>query len=770
MLSRIMKSPRLPLIPISYFPMNSNFRLTHCAIFLCFVMLSVGCGGGGGGGAATTQAVTPPPTPTPTPTCYGSAIGAQTTILSTPVVPQPVAASDIVGFIIQNTDSAASTQRYTSFGQVFVAGKVQTSDTLSTAIGGVATPVQMDALATWPDGSVKLASLTLQVPVLCASSQVSALLSKAAATSTTPVSLTSTKPALTVTLSFTSGSYSGSQTIDLGAALQTTLASAPDYWLRGPLATQARVDVPIANGVSDSSSTLHLTADVTLYADGSAMADVQFNNDLTTVIAAGGTVGPQAPLAALAYTATINFQSTSATRTVSQDQYADWNSIVWSSTTPQFNVQHDIAQLISAGATLPYDVSTGVTNSLPQNYDKNILQATDFGLPLARNGITRYMPNTGGRPDIGFTTQFNTVWLLTQDARAAKVAMAQGDTAGAVPWNYKLSNGRWLTPAEVSNVWVDNVLWRGGAPYKPYSGIANKANTDPDNLSSGLLWMPDGDHQPNLSYVPYLMSGARWNLDRLSAQAAFSLVNISPDARCQQPTPQSTSTCDIVLNGSNQVRGQAWAFRELRQAAFIAHPGSHESAVFSQAVTNNWAYVKSQQPAWAAKQGQATGWVPGAYTTAGVTPEWQQDFLTGMAVMSARMGDADARAFVTWQQPWLSGRFIGSGMNPYDGCTYNLMVMDPSTSTYLNTWSAIEAATLAAKDATGASLSNGSTWANSNGYYCALARSSLIGALALTPSDTGLKQALTWLQGSGAPYIDQASFQGDPTFNLASPK
>ncbi len=688
-----------------------------------------------------------PPPVVVTPSCLGTATPAPATVLYAPTVPQPVTVSDIVGFIIQNTDTAASTTRITTFGQIFIAGKVQSTDTLIATFNGTQTAVQMDALATWPDGSVKLASIALQVPSLCANSQLPVLLSRTSTpvATTTSVSLTSTKPALSVTLQFTGGSYTGPKTVDLGVALQTSLASNPDYWLRGPLVTQARVDVPLADGQSASTSTLHLTADVSVFADGSAMADVQFNNDITTVIPQSGTVNPQPALPALAYMATIKFQGVQTTQTVNQVQYTNWHAPVWSTRAPQVNVQHDIAQLETAGAVLPYDLTTGVNNSLLQNYDQGILKKAGFGLPLAANGVTTYMPMTGGRPDIGFTTQYNTVWLLTQDIRAAAVAVAQSNTSGAVPWNYKLANGRWLTPDVATTVWVDG---RGG-PQGYSDGIANIADSS--------FWTPDSSHQPNLNYFPYLMTGDRWHLDRLLSQAAFNLVNSWPGYRCK------TNKCNTVLNGDDQLRAQAWAFRELQQAAFIGPNTSPEVSYFNQTAIDNWGYVQIQQPLWASKQGEATGWFPGNYG-GGVTAEWQQDFLTGVAVMSALMGDTKARNFVKWQQPWLSGRFIGNGMNPRDGCVYNITVMDSSGSNFLNTWVAIEEATVAANQ------SNGTTWSQSNGYYCALARSSLSGALVLTPADTTIQGALSWLTRAGAPYTDQAYFQSDPTFNIFSPK
>jgi len=58
-------------------------------------------------------------------------------------------------------------------------------------------------------------------------------------------------------------------------------------------------------------------------------------------------------------------------------------------------------------------------------------------------------------------------------------------------------------------------------------------------------------------------------------------------------------------------------------------------------------------------------------------------------------------------------------------------------------------------------------WKNSAGYYCALARGALTGALRLQPKDINLSAALTWLLNTNAPYTSQASFRNDPTFDLA---
>ncbi len=748
-------------------PLTSQ-RAVCLSVFAILIGMLTGCGSGGGSSSTSSGSTTTTSSTTTTTqvlgTCYGNPTAAPASIMLPPSVPQPQAGTDIVGVNLQNTTNGNIAAHVFTFGQIFQQGQVQPTDTLVVHMAGSTYQAQLDALATWPDGSVKLGAITLQTPILCAGSTLAALLSKATGSdpvfSATPVDLVNAPINLTVNLSFTGGQYSGTRAVDLGSALKTALATSPAYWLRGPLATQSRIDVPLSGG------TLHLTADVTAYADGSVTADVQFNNDLTTIIPLSGAVNPQAALAPLQYSATVNLQGTPTNYSVSQIQYTDWhvvrNSVgapllnVSSANTPAINVQHDLAYLQHSGAILPYDRATGVAYQPTQygnafNAIANVKSVAGFGTPFAANGVTQYMPTTGGRADIGYTTMWNTVWLLTQDERAALVGLAQGDTSGVVPWNYKLANGRWLTPGDSSSVWVDS---RGG-PHGYTDGIANVADTS--------VWNPDGAHQPNLNYVPYIMTGSRWYLDRLNAQAAVGITGSWPGARCRPSCAAHTD--DIVLNGSDQIRQSAWSMREIQEAAFIGKPGSFEHTYFNQVVVDNWTYVQSQQASLASAGGQVYGYIGlGTYGVADVIPEWMEDYLTGVAVLGAQMGFPGALQFVNWQKDsWLAGRFIGSGMNPYDGCNYNLTVGSGGGTPY-TTWAAIESATVAAGESNGAG--NSAHWAQSNGDYCSLARAALGGALTLYPSDASLIQALNWLNNAGAPYTDQASFQNDPTYNV----
>ena len=671
--------------------------------------------------------------------CLITVCHAQTIVLP-PVFPKPSAPQQVVGVIFLNTARMATPGGYVTFGQVFAPGTVQATDQLSVVSGAAA---QMDALSLWPDGTVKLGAITAALPPIAAGISLPAMIAKGSVPGGLPVNLAGAAIALSVDLTFIGQTNLAPRHIDIGAALKAKLLRTPAYWLKGPLATQARVDV----GVTAS---LHLLADVTMYADGSIAADVQFNNDLT-MKASGGT---------LSYNANIVLgSSTYAYNNITHYQYQDWHAVLTQPSLPALNVQHDPAYLQSTGAVLPYNLALGVSDATLQIYAA-MAAKPGFGQPLNPNGVTQNMTQTGGRADIGWTTQYNTVWLITQDARAATVALAQGDAAGAVPWNMKLANGHWLNTVDYPLIWVDQRAAQNGLTGLTQWPVADAACCTEDNG-----WAPDAAHEPNLAYVPYLMTARRWYLDRLNTEAMWGLVTTWPALGTYQASGRcaaSVSVCDIVTASNNQLRAQAWSMREVVLAAWIGHPGSFEGNYFGTVATDNWKYILSQSAGLSAAQGDVAGWLPGTYGAAFVTTPWQQDFFAGIAAWATLMGDSRAAQVLAWEHSFLVGRFTAPGANPYDGCIYNMYVQASQTGTDLKTWADVEAATVAA------GASRGTAWPAVVGdYYCQESAGVLSVLRRLSPGDPLAQQALTWLLGSQNPQINAAAYQADPTWSLA---
>ena len=458
---------------------------------------------------------------------------------------------------------------YITFQETFLPGEVTTSTDLVAIVGGQKIPVQMDVKTTNADGSVRSALLTFQQPSITANSSLSFMLSTTGTAFTTgPLSLANLNDSnynLKIAIALQGGS---TVVLDAATLLQQALkAGTVSYWQAGPLAAQGRVDVPIAGS-------LHVTLDITMYADGNTSTDVQFNNDYAMQPAGGTAV----------YNVAIqqNGSTVLQQNNITEYQYQTWHTVVSTNGPSQVNVVQDINYLEQTGAVPNLDLTAGVD---PSALSAEVITGNQIFGP---GSVTQYMPTTGGRPDIGPMPAWNAVWLMTQNQQAAQYALAQADVAGSVPWHFfDPKTGTYLSLNNYPTLWVDP----RGTP----------TLTQQPSGSSG--WTPDAAHQPDLSYVAYLMTGDRYYLDQLNAQATFDEFDAWPSPR--------QNGLGLVANGSDEVRAQAWSLRDIDEAAWANPTGSVEQKSFAQLATNNWSWLVSQIPIWTRQEGQAYGWVPG---------------------------------------------------------------------------------------------------------------------------------------------------------------
>ena len=655
-----------------------------------------------------------------------------------PAIPQPTAPGDIVGLNLQNTGATATPSQPLTFGEEFLPGAVMPGQQLVMNIGGQSLPVQMDAKTYNSDGSVAMGVLTVMAPALAPDSTTGAMLALAPASTpppSPPVNLSTAlnNYSLSVNVAGTDSAGVPNQTTqvnavaDMQAALQAGRAT---YWQQGPLATQASVNIPI-----EGSS--YLTVNITAYANGTFSSDVQFNNDIS-MGPVGGTVN---------YTESIvqDGQVVSQQSNITQYQYQNWNEVVGTSgPSGQVNIQHDLAYLEQTGAVPNFDPTAGVSSSFISS-EQSTMAAPGWGAPLSPNGVTQQMEGTGGRPDIGPTTGWNAAWLMTQNSTAAQFALGQADAAGAVPWNfYYPADGQYLNTAAIPNIWAD----------APSSDDTQGTTVLTQPVSPDTGWDVDTSHQPDLSYVAYLMTGNEYYLDELNAQASFSETSTWPSS-------EARNNGQGLVVQDNEVRGAAWDLREITEAAMANPAGSPAQQYFLQMENNNYSWLVSQIPTWTAEEGQAYGYLPGSYGDTGVMPPWEQDYLASSVVLAAEQGNADAKTFLEWESNFLVGRFLNAsnGFNPHDGIAYNINTYNPATGQDYTTWAEIEQATEAAGN------SNGNGWANSQGDYGQLAAQSLAGIITVTESPQAI-EAYGWLLGSGAPYVDPADLSNSPQFDI----
>ncbi|MBX9699011.1 MAG: hypothetical protein K2X74_06225, partial [Acetobacteraceae bacterium] len=258
----------------------------------------------------------------------------------------------------------------------------------------------------------------------------------------------------------------------------------------------------------------------------------------------------------------------------------------------------------------------------------------------------------------------------------------------------------------------------------------------------------------------YLMTGRRAFLDQLSAQAMWNIIMMWPVLR----TPQGWAGrpgADMIISDRGQVRGTAWGLRQLDNAAWIGPDDDPDAAAFREAVAGNWAWLRSQIPAWTAQQGEAHGRLPGAYPQ-GALPPWQQDYMASTVAQAARRGSEDARAFLAWMTNFLVGRFRaeGQGLPFNDGATYNLAIAptEPNARPF-QTWSLI------AETTRERGWSNGDGFGRSVGDYVTLALQGLAQVIDVLDMPEA-REAYSRLIAARAPHGRPVTLARNPSQNI----
>lgn len=652
-------------------------------------------------------------------------------LIRAPAVPQPTGPGDLVGIVLENTLTRAEPPRYITFGTAFAPGQLPQGEGIAAIVGGRTEPAQIDVKNRYPDGSALFGIVTLRSPPIASGADAAVMLRKAALTPGTIAILPALqKHDIIITLALTNpGMPTSYVTVDAAKLLASARsANRTSPWLTGDLVSETRVSQHIRGS-------LRLVLDIRAYASGTIAADVQLDNDIA--------MSPKGGAETYGITIAQNGKPVFAVPRIHQFQYQDWHTIIRSGGRVPINVVHDIAAMERTGIIPAYDLGIGIPRADLLRELKDV-SAPGWDAPLAVNGVTQYMPMTGGRGSIGPTTAANAVWLITQNPVAAEYAIGQADASGAVPWHFfDEKTGAFVTTADYPNLWTDG---RGG-PHSGTTGLTQQV--DP---KTG--WHPDVAHEPDLAFIPYLLTGRRYYLDQQNAEADYSEVG-------QWPAPQARNGGEgIIVGPGEQVRGAAWSLREVADAAYIDPDGSPMRHYFQTMIANNMAYLKRNIPAWTKKQGQPHGYIVGTYGsgTLAMAP-WQQDyFATTMATM-VRQHVHGAKAVMLWENHFLAGSVLTNtpGYNRRNGIAYNLFIENPKTKQPVTTWAALNQATRQGGQ------SNGTGWAHSNGDYGMTRMAALASAFNATGAPTAL-QGYQWVAHSGAPYTNTAGLQSTPQF------
>ncbi len=669
------------------------------------------------GSVVTAQAQTQPrPAPSPP----------MPRIVTLPPVPQPAGPADIVGVRMEATGPIR--RQIVTFGQVFARGQVPRGSAVVAHAGDAALPTQLDIKTTHPDGSARMGVVSIHT----------------AAPADIMLRRVPTPPrGALVNLGELHGRYDARVRItvhgtgeplrhdfDLASLLEKALVTGQvSFWLHGPLVTEGRIEMPVIGS-------MRLVADIRAFADGAVMTDIQFNND----IAYPGDGGE------LLYDATIiaNGKTVLHEQDIRHYRYQTWHREVWSGPPPAVNVVRDPRALARAGAIYNYDIAAGVNADLLARWAGEMNRGAGFGI-LGNAGLAKYMPTTGGRSDIGPTTQANTVWLMTQHPDAERFALAQADAAGSVPWHfYDRTTRTYVSAVQHPKLWIDGRGGRWGTVGLPQL---------PDSEKNG--WSVDSAHQPDLSYVPYILTGSRYRYDQLEAQATFSILYIPPGNRGEDKA--------ITVPHIAQVRGSAWTYRAVDHAAFIAPDNAPLREYFQASVRNSIGFLRAEMDM--RTIGETYGTVTGAkyYNpdgTLAVAP-WQQDFIATVLSLSALRGVDGARDVAAWMANFVAGRFVSEakGFRPNNGIAFDIIVAVGNPPVPYPTWREVEAINIPrgfAKD--------GTELAHTDQNIMRIARGTMAALVNATGRPEAAK-AFAWTSAN-LPGATAAMFLADPSWNI----
>lgn len=569
------------------------------------------------------------------------------TINITPVKPQ--AAGDVVGVKLMNTGFGAEPAKIVTWGQAFKPGDVRPGETLVAVINGQAQALQMDVKATNADGSVRHALLTVQSPAMAEGGSADVMLRKAAPISAgaalTPQSVL--QAGYDVDVNLTINNADGSKTnvaIDVGTVLQQAIAAGTvKPWMSGSLASEFRVEHKI-------NANLTATFDIRVLADGTVRTDVIMGNEnLYNVVHQ-----------------TFNYDVTIVQNgqrvfsdTIAHVPLTTWREQVWKGGEPDVHVAQDVAYLVEANAVAAFDPTLG-SNAGTITRQASALAASDT-TPMGNGLISKDMPAPGGRDDLGLMPTWNSTALMSQDPTAFRTMVETAEQGGSIPWHMRTSSDGYIDITQRPQFWNMWIHYQGMSPAdRPHSSITTAERNG---------WQVDMPHKPAVNYVPYLLTGDRYFLDGLKAEASYASAFIRPDIR---------QGGEGIINGS-EVRARAWTLRDLSDAAYVLPDSDVQKGSLNQIVTNNVNFYNTRYGGNADpfNAGETAGYIVMG-TADPLMAAWQNDFLRLSTAMIDQRGQGDLTRFFDWSENWVAGRFLNGdlGLNPLSGDDYHFARLD----------------------------------------------------------------------------------------------
>jgi hypothetical protein len=425
------------------------------------------------------------------------------------------------------------TKGWATFGLALPAGFAREG----VRVGGL--PTQTDVKVKWPDGSIRFALVAAQ------STKAGAYAVEAKAPEKAE------KGDFTLKVPNAEVLF----TLDKGGSYRAVLPAKPtkDVWLSGPLVKEWRATVAPVDSDNKAHPLLRVLFDVRCYQDGKSRVDVDVENVLD--VKEGNTV---------AYDVDVRLEGKSVFQQAKVTHYylTRWRKVFPVGLTTA-EVKPDFTPFFRAKALPRYLV-------LPV-HELNEAKGPEFGI-LKTGYLEKYMPQHGGRPEIAPYPDWTARYVAHRNPTQGRFVLANGDLAGSWPVHVREPDGSLVSIDKRPGFWLDG-RERQYRPDGPRGKIYDGGLAEPAR--------PDVAHQPSLAYVPYLITGDRYYADEMKFWANYCLLSSWPGDN------------NAVRGGSkgylqgNEVRGIAWALRNLADAAAYLPDSDPAKAYFTDKVINN---------------------------------------------------------------------------------------------------------------------------------------------------------------------------------------
>lgn len=727
-------------------------RFRNCFSNLFFLSILASCGGGSAAFSAEEPKL--PGAPHIKPELPAAPQPVQPSKPELPPAPKPdlppvkaasfqCAAGTITCLEVRSTSPHHQSNVPVTFGQPFSAGDWKPAiQGLIAQVDGKNIPLQADEISSHRDGSARFAVLSAQLSNMQPGEARIVNLypgPKAIHATLAPVSL-DWNLEVEVTVYDASGHATATLIAQPQAQLQAQVLHQSGKRLDGPVASE----YVVITAFRDTSTGLphpHLSArfDARVLDGGARIrTDVILENTRTWAPAPGN----------IKYSMRIQRHGVTLHEEPPFTHYhhARWHKVVWSGAglKPLVSVRHHMPYFMATKAVWNYDLTLQIPESVlakkAASLEQRRQEQSAMG-PMAKVMLTPAFGTTGGRPEIGPLPQWTAMYLISQDERARAVMMANADAAGSVPVHYRDEETGFPVDLDHHPLIALWIIRKQSQPKLP------------EEVEGKTIWKADMSHQASLSYVPYLLTGDGFYQEEMMFWAAWNMAALNPEYRGRS----------AGLLHPEQVRGQAWAMRALREAAH-ALPDRHPmKPYFRKRLENNlqWFYEAyiTQPHARRSPMGASFDSFMGSRTA-----PWQGDYMGLVFAQLAENNEPHAAEVLQWISRFNVGRVTSDakGFCAAAAPGYFWEIKDKNGN-FISSWADLYAINY--PDAVGKSCSSLSVTAGypkwAGGY------ASTIRAMLAATANAGVPEARAAFQKwkSMTPEIDK-DYSNDPTWAI----